>query len=160
MSNKTTFHEMVRSVAQRSDTTQAEADRFLRELVAMVERTLTRGDEIHLAGFGKLERRFHNARSGRHPQSGEPIQIPGHYRAAFKPFKALKEAVNAPFLHLEPRPVRTKPEPILVVRERPKHAGPPPFFIELDENAEDSDSDLIRVRPSPVTERQRDAEKS
>lgn len=160
MSNKTTYQDMVRSVAQRSDATQADTDRFLRELVTTIGQTLKAGDEIHLAGFGKLERRFHKARPGRHPQTGERIQIPGHHRAAFKPFKALKEAINAPFLHLEARPVRPKPEPILVVRERPKDAGPSPYFIELDEQTEDSDNDLIRIRPSPVTERQRDTEKS
>ncbi|MEX0593843.1 MAG: HU family DNA-binding protein [Balneolaceae bacterium] len=160
MSRKTTYNEMVQSVAQRAETTQTDADRFMRELVAVVEQTLATGDDIQLAGFGKLEPRFHKARAGRHPQTGETLQIPSHHRAAFKPFKALKDVVNAPFLHLEARPVQPKSNPLLVVRERPEHAGNPPFFIELDENEAAPDSDLIRVRPSPITERQRDTEKN
>lgn len=160
MSTKATYHDMVQSLAQRSESSQQKADRFFREFVATVGQVLATGDDVHLAGFGKWERRYYKGRPGRHPQTGEKIQIPAHYRAAFKPFKALKEEVNAPFLHLEARPVRAKPEPLVVVRERPVDADPPPFFIELDEDGEESENDLIRIRPSPVAQRRGDSEKN
>lgn len=160
MSTKTTYHEIVQTLARRSGHSQQGTDRFLRELVATVGQSLASDDQIQLAGFGKWERRYYKSRPGRHPRTGEKIQIPGHHRAVFKPFKALKEEVNTPFNHLEARLVRPKEEPLLVVRERPVDTSSPEFFIELDESEAETDNEWIRIRPSPVTDRQSDTENS
>jgi nucleoid DNA-binding protein len=55
---------------------------------------LTKGEKIDLRGFGTFSVRESAARTGRNPQSGEPIQIPARRVPAFKPGKELKDKVN------------------------------------------------------------------
>lgn len=55
---------------------------------------LAKGDKVSIAGFGAFEVRDRAARMGRNPQTGEPVHIAASKAAAFKPAKALKEAVN------------------------------------------------------------------
>ncbi|HBQ43087.1 MAG TPA: DNA-binding protein, partial [Lactobacillus acetotolerans] len=55
---------------------------------------LSKGDKVQLIGFGTFEVRHRAARKGRNPQTGAEIQIPASEVPAFKPGKALKEAVK------------------------------------------------------------------
>ena len=50
--------------------------------------------KIDLRGFGTFSVRESAARTGRNPQTGEPIQIPARRVPTFKPGKELKEKVN------------------------------------------------------------------
>ncbi|OPG99213.1 DNA-binding protein, partial [Chryseobacterium mucoviscidosis] len=54
---------------------------------------LKNGEKIQLIGFGNFEVRERSARKGRNPQTGEEIEIPASKVPAFKPGKALKDAV-------------------------------------------------------------------
>ena len=47
-----------------------------------------------MIGFGSFETRKRAARKGRNPRTKEEIKIPASTVPAFKPGKALKEAVN------------------------------------------------------------------
>ena len=47
-----------------------------------------------MIGFGTFEVRHRAARKGRNPQTGDEIEIPASEVPAFKPGKALKEAVK------------------------------------------------------------------
>jgi DNA-binding protein HU-beta len=60
-----------------------------------VTKTLKNGDSIALVGFGTFEVRNRAERTGRNPKTKEPITIPASKAAAFKPGKALKDAVNS-----------------------------------------------------------------
>ncbi|HUG74541.1 MAG TPA: HU family DNA-binding protein [Acidimicrobiia bacterium] len=55
---------------------------------------LAKGDKVSIAGFGGFEVRQRSARMGRNPRTGEAIPIKASKAPAFKPAKALKEAVN------------------------------------------------------------------
>lgn len=52
------------------------------------------GDKVQLIGFGNFEVRERAARKGRNPQTGEEIEIAASKVPAFKPGKALKDAVK------------------------------------------------------------------
>ena len=60
---------------------------------------LTAGDTVVIAGFGTFRTRNRAARHGRNPQTGESIAIPTSNTPAFKPGKALHDAVSQ-----EPQP--------------------------------------------------------
>ena len=47
-----------------------------------------------MSGFGTFGLTDRPARTGRNPQTGEPVEIKARTAAAFKPATALKEAVN------------------------------------------------------------------
>lgn len=55
---------------------------------------LSNGLHVKLQGFGNFELRDRAAKTGRNPQTGEPLEIPASTAPAFKPGKALKDAVN------------------------------------------------------------------
>ena len=59
-----------------------------------IAKTLARGGEVQIAGFGKFEVRDRAARTGRNPRTGEPVQIAASKAPAFKASKGLKDKVN------------------------------------------------------------------
>jgi len=64
-------------------------------LIKTVENTLKAGDSITLVGFGSFEVKDRAERTGRNPQSGEPITIAAAKIPSFKAGKNLKDAVNS-----------------------------------------------------------------
>ena len=89
--NKT---ELVNQVATSAELTQKEASKAVDAVFDTVLETLKNGDNVQLIGFGSFEVRERAARTGRNPQTGEEIQIAAGKIPAFKPGKALKDAVK------------------------------------------------------------------
>jgi len=89
--NKT---ELVANVAEKAGLTKKDAEKAVNALFASVEEALVSGDKVQMIGFGTFEVKARAARSGRNPQTGEPIKIPASKNPVFKAGKALKEAVN------------------------------------------------------------------
>ena len=52
------------------------------------------GEPVSLIGFGTFLVRERGSRTGRNPQTGETMEIAASKVAAFKPGKALKDALN------------------------------------------------------------------
>ncbi len=65
-----------------------------RALVSAVRDGLVRDGAVRLHGFGTFRLRPVAARKGRHPRTGEPIDIPAGWRVMFRPAKALRERVE------------------------------------------------------------------
>ena len=63
-------------------------------MVEAVADSLKKGDSVSLVGFGTFTVKDRAARTGRNPQTGEPIQISAARVPSFKAGKALKDAVN------------------------------------------------------------------
>jgi DNA-binding protein HU-beta len=55
---------------------------------------LQNGDKVRYIGHGVYEVRERQARKGRNPQTGEELEIAGGKYPAFKPGKALKDALK------------------------------------------------------------------
>lgn len=89
--NKT---ELVSSVAEKAEVTKKDAEKVIGAVFATIEEALAKGDKVQLVGFGTFEVRERAARAGRNPKTGEEITIAAAKVPAFKPGKALKEAVN------------------------------------------------------------------
>lgn len=51
------------------------------------------GETVTLPGFGTFDRRERSARTGRNPQTGEPMEIAASVVPGFKPAAAFKRAV-------------------------------------------------------------------
>jgi DNA-binding protein HU-beta len=63
-------------------------------VLGAIESSLAKGERIQISGFGTFEVRHREARMGRNPRTGDPVQIKASNAPAFKAGKALKEAVN------------------------------------------------------------------
>jgi len=59
-----------------------------------ITKTLSRGEEVAIAGFGTFRVAKRAARMGRNPKTGESIQIPASIKPKFRAGKMLKEAVK------------------------------------------------------------------
>ena len=89
--NKT---ELIGEVADKAGITKKDAEKVINAFFATVEEGLKTGDRIQLIGFGTFEVRDRQARKGRNPQTGAEIDIPAARVPAFKPGKALKDALD------------------------------------------------------------------
>ncbi|KIU22400.1 HU family DNA-binding protein [Weissella cibaria] len=91
MANK---QELVNDVAATTGLTKKDATAAVDAVFASIQDTLAKGDKVQLIGFGNFEVRTRAARKGRNPQTGEEIEIAASKIPAFKPGKALKDAIK------------------------------------------------------------------
>ncbi|ADQ61582.1 HU family DNA-binding protein [Lactobacillus delbrueckii subsp. lactis] len=89
--NKT---ELVSVVSEKTEFSKKESAQIVDALFASIEEALAKGEKVQLIGFGTFEIRERAARKGRNPQTGAEIEIPASKVPAFKPGKALKDAVK------------------------------------------------------------------
>ncbi|MFK7913180.1 MAG: HU family DNA-binding protein [Pseudomonadales bacterium] len=90
--NKT---ELVDHIAEEADISKAAATRALDATLEAITNSLKTADPVALVGFGTFTVRERAARTGRNPQTGAEIQIKAAKVPAFKPGKALKDALNS-----------------------------------------------------------------
>ncbi len=86
--------ELIDAVAEKADLPKAAAGRALDAVVESITEALKEGDSVSLVGFGTFSVKERAARTGRNPQTGEPIQIAAANIPGFKAGKSLKESVN------------------------------------------------------------------
>ena len=92
--NKTNKTELVSVVSAKTEFSKKESAQIVDALFASIEEALAKGEKVQLIGFGTFEVRERAARKGRNPQTGAEIEIPASKVPAFKPGKALKDAVK------------------------------------------------------------------
>ncbi|MDD9964377.1 MAG: HU family DNA-binding protein [Gammaproteobacteria bacterium] len=86
--------ELIDQVANAADLSKAAAGRAVDAALDAITGSLKQSEPVSLVGFGTFLVRERVARQGRNPQTGENIQIAASRAAAFKPGKALKDALN------------------------------------------------------------------
>ncbi|MCF3941646.1 HU family DNA-binding protein [Oceanobacillus alkalisoli] len=89
--NKT---DLINAVAEQTELSKKDATKAVEAVFDTVMDSLKQGEKVQLIGFGNFEVRDRAARKGRNPQTGEEIEIPASKVPAFKPGKALKDAVK------------------------------------------------------------------
>ncbi len=87
--------ELIDSIAASADIPKAAAGRALDAVIESIEGALKKGDSVALVGFGTFSVKDRAARTGRNPQTGQPIQIAAAKIPSFKAGKSLKDAVNS-----------------------------------------------------------------
>lgn len=86
--------ELIEAIAASADIPKAAASRALDAMVESVTESLKKGDSVSLVGFGTFTVKERAARTGRNPQTGQPIEISAAKVPSFKAGKALKDSVN------------------------------------------------------------------
>ncbi|WP_188206023.1 HU family DNA-binding protein [Alkalibacillus aidingensis] len=89
--NKT---DLINAVAENADLSKKDASKAVDSVFEAITDSLTKSEKVQLIGFGNFEVRERSARKGRNPQTGKEIDIPASKVPAFKPGKALKDAVK------------------------------------------------------------------
>jgi len=89
--NKT---ELIDAIAKDSGLSRADSARAIESLVNTVQKTLKKGDEVAVTGFGKFSVVKRGARTGRNPQTGQPLKIRASKAPKFTAGATLKAAVS------------------------------------------------------------------
>lgn len=89
--NKT---ELVEYISKNAGLTKEASAKAIGAFTDAISTALKKGEQVSLVGFGSFSVRNRAARTGRNPQTGEPIQIKATKTPVFKAGKALKDAVH------------------------------------------------------------------
>ncbi|MEK7611898.1 MAG: HU family DNA-binding protein [Patescibacteria group bacterium] len=74
--------------------TKKQAQQAVEAVFDTIMKTLARGEEVAMTGFGTFRVMRRAAREGRNPMTGEKIQIGASVKPKFRAGKLLKEAVK------------------------------------------------------------------
>jgi len=85
---------LVEKIATKAGMTKVDAERALNIFLESIQESLVTDQKLTLVGFGTFSVEARQARQGRNPRTGEPINIPASKVVKFKPGKILKESVN------------------------------------------------------------------
>lgn len=86
--------ELIRQIADKAGIKQKDAEKALNAFTETVTEALKNDDKVTLVGFGTFEVSERAARTGRNPQTGEPVEIAASKLPKFKAGKALKDAIR------------------------------------------------------------------
>lgn len=86
--------ELAAAIAEKTDLNREQANRVLNAMLEEITNALNRKDCVTLVGFGTFMQRHRGARTGKNPQTGQPVTIKASNTVAFKPGKSLRDAVN------------------------------------------------------------------
>lgn len=86
--------DIVAIVADRADMSTRQADDAVSSAIEHIVNALARGESLNLVGFGSFQVKQRAARSGRHPKTGDAIDIAASKHVAFKPGKYLRDMAN------------------------------------------------------------------
>jgi len=85
--------ELVKALAENAGITQKDAAKTLDAMVDTIQGALAKGEKVQIIGFGSFEVRDRKERKVISPATRKEIKVPATKVPAFKPGKALKDAV-------------------------------------------------------------------
>lgn len=86
--------ELIEKVSQETECTKAQAERLLDATLEIIRKSVKKGDEVKLVGFGTFTKAKRKARKGRNPQTGAEIKIPATWYPKFRPGAEFKNIVR------------------------------------------------------------------
>ena len=89
--NKT---ELIAAAAEQAGMTKKDTEKVLNAALDAIAAALAKNDKVQVSGFGIFEVKEREARTGRNPRTGEPMEIAASKNPAFKASKTLKDAID------------------------------------------------------------------
>jgi DNA-binding protein HU-beta len=86
--------QLIDAIAAEAKITKADAKKALDAFIKTTGNALKKGDRVALVGFGSFSVAKRNARTGRNPQTGKPINIKAKKVVKFKAGSELGGKVN------------------------------------------------------------------
>ncbi len=87
-------NELIEELSDKTGFTKSDTKKFIDKYVEVVSKSLRKGRDVQLVGFGTFKVTKRKARVGRNPQTGAEIKIPAKKVPSFRAGKALKDTVN------------------------------------------------------------------
>jgi DNA-binding protein HU-beta len=86
--------QLVETIAEHTQLTKTNIEEILNTTLDLVKKSVKKGDDVTLVGFGTFTKSKRKARIGRNPQTGKEIKIPAMTVPRFRPGKEFKETVR------------------------------------------------------------------
>ena len=86
--------EMISEVAESAGVSKTDAEATVGAFFDYVVATTMKGEKVSVPGFGSFSTTERNARMGRNPQTGAPVEIPASTAMKFTASKTLKDTLN------------------------------------------------------------------
>ena len=86
--------ELIDAIASKANLSKADAKKALDAFVETTSQALKKGDRVALVGFGSFSVTERGARTGRNPQTGQPITIKAKKVVKFKAGSDLASSVQ------------------------------------------------------------------
>lgn len=86
--------ELAEQIASKHGVERKQARQVIEGVFKAVVEAAQKGEEVSIPGFGKFKVAEREARQGRNPATGQPIQIAASRKLAFTPAKQVKDAMN------------------------------------------------------------------
>ncbi len=87
-------NDLISTVADNSGLSRSDASKAVESIFDAIQKSLGKGEEVRLVGFGTFSVAHRKASTGRNPRTGETMQIKASNQPKFKAGKGLKDAVN------------------------------------------------------------------
>jgi DNA-binding protein HU-beta len=86
--------QLIEVVAKAANVTKVDAESVLNAALDSIKKSVKKGDDVTLIGFGTFTKSKRQARSGRNPQTGKEIKIPAMTVPKFRPGREFKDAIK------------------------------------------------------------------
>jgi DNA-binding protein HU-beta len=86
--------QLIEAVSSNANVTKVDAENILNAALDAIKKSVKKGDDVTLIGFGTFTKSKRKARMGRNPRTGVAIKIKAAKVPKFRPGKALKDALN------------------------------------------------------------------
>jgi DNA-binding protein HU-beta len=86
--------ELIDNVATSTKMSKSDTAAILNATIAAIKKSVKKGEDVTLVGFGTFTRSKRKARMGRNPQTGKEIKIPAMTVPRFRAGREFKEYVR------------------------------------------------------------------
>ncbi|MFA5928257.1 MAG: HU family DNA-binding protein [Candidatus Margulisiibacteriota bacterium] len=86
--------DLISEVANSTGMSKAAVMNITDSLIKTIEKSLKKGQDVQLVGFGTWKRKKRAARTGRNPKTGAMIKIAAKFVPSFSAGKKLKDSVQ------------------------------------------------------------------
>lgn len=93
--------ELISEISQKTGLRKEDVNMVLEAFMKITKEQVSRGESIHLRGFGSFHPKLRKAKIGQIISKRQPIKIPSHYIPAFSPSSNFKKAVKNSKILLE-----------------------------------------------------------
>lgn len=86
--------QLIETVAKSAKSTKIDAEMIINATIDAIKKSVKKGDDVTLIGFGTFTKSKRKARIGRNPQTGKEIKIPAMTVPKFRAGREFKNAVR------------------------------------------------------------------
>lgn len=86
--------ELVEKLSKQTKLPKNQSEHILNTALEIIQKSVSKGEEVKLVGFGTFDRSVRRSRAGRNPKTGTSLIIPAAIVPRFRPGKEFKDLLK------------------------------------------------------------------